>query len=353
MKPETVVKILQRAGLKRPRHLVPLGRGMTGSWIWKLLTVEFGWCIFKYNHDRLWLRREDVQAGKICGELKGMIVPVHCSRSAFILTEFVPDAGDLARILKDGVGERRSEVLHAVQQVFRSMRSLWDAHPFTGSAVESLYRSMVIGRKQEPFPVGRAGKHARQLLRREGMYRLPAVVNGHELGFSVEQALEAIHTVLARPLKTGRLLHGDLRPDNILLSIGGGVRLIDPRVGETDPARDCALLARSENIRTLQALQANAFVVEDGRLILRYTPAFDPLCSTLTKHCLAFGDEFAHETHDSTWRVRVNMYIASVYMNDLRILARRIRGGGGTTFTNLATYLLGEALQAVERAKKG
>ncbi|MBI5728606.1 MAG: hypothetical protein HY984_02535 [Candidatus Magasanikbacteria bacterium] len=353
MKKETVVKILQRAGLKRPLHLEPFGSGMSGSWIWKVLTKEFGWCIFKYNYNRLWLRCEDVQAGKIRDPLAGMIVPVHCSGPAFILTEYVPDTLDLARILHNGVaGERRAEMLHAVSQVLYSMRSLWLTQCFTVNAVMSLYQSTVIGKRKKPFPVGRAGKYVRQLLRKKGMYDLPVVVNGCALGFSVAHALKAIHMVLARPLKTGRLLHGDLRPDNILLSNDRGVRLIDPRVGETDWARDLSLLIRSENMRTLQALQAEEFAVEGGRLILRYIPTFDPLCSVIAEQCLAFGDRFAAVTDDPTWRIRASMYIASVYMNDIRLFERRHQGGVIPRFRHIVTYLLGEALRAVASAKE-
>lgn len=352
MKPKTVTRYLLRDGFHVDGALpVRFWQGLTGSELFFVRTKEHGDCVFKHNYNRAWVRREGMQTTRLHHRRPTPLYRrIYWAAPTHVIAEFVPNASDLSQILHAGVGRtQRAKVLRAVDTVLHEMSELWTSHPITGRGVESLYRRAVLGRKAV-YPCGHAGQYVKRLLREKHAFHLPIVVNGQDVGMTPSQMLQVIHDVLSERRLEGCLLHGDLRPDNILMTKEGDVRLIDPRVGETDPARDLALFARTENVLTAQDLHAAELRVSHKRLELCYESTFDPLCATIAEKINRFGIAFAEATHDPSWYIRSQMHLGSVCIADIRFYERR--KGPAQKIPHLVTYLLGEAALAVARAQQ-
>ncbi len=368
MHAETVQQYVRAAGYKLQRGLpLFLRRGMMGSHIflvhvWDAEKKEYIPLIFKYHNDHHLIPREVEQYRRLKGALNEALVSLRSAgRNHFLLVEYVPDADNLADILREGQQEREEDVQHAVRTVLQFMTYAWTTFSLSSPrGVPTVYRA-TLRRQQRSKPFGDLGYQLKKMLGR--LRDLPIVVNGCDLGFTAMDAMNEIHASLydVRLLDRERLTHGDLNPGNILVARGGTPRIIDCRavqqgeVGE-DWVRDLAYLARCQNTETLQAYEGEAFLDSspDRKLMLNYKATFAPVTNVLLEICRQHGAKMSlqGELCDPEWERRFWFHIAAASLGEVYHLGRRLRLGVIRGFPNLPTFMLGEAFLAVARAKE-
>lgn len=166
-----------------------------------------------------------------------------------ILAEIVAD--DVVRVPRVLVADRDVTVVERVpadgatrltgqqaEHLWRAMERLWKTSAVTGEGrrhgVNANHRRSIEWTYERKFGGTRAHRYLRTALPAPRLHRaVGAVVDG---------------VALSRPraAATPRLVHGDLKPEHVISSVGGHVHLIDPAVHLGDPRADVArLLLRS------------------------------------------------------------------------------------------------------------